>query len=667
MVLCSENCNDFDSLSIPDKVDIISDQYHCFKAMYNEVNDEGAADQQDVNKTSILGHSDTKVNSLVFTAPPSTKGVSIPVYDNCISGKCDCKYLLGGSETQLKPCRFAAVLFDTGRNATDDELKMYNGIVDGFGIISNVVEGYDNANYLSILSDVNKPKMDKIVNREISNGILEVVDEKPICIHALGAVDKPDGGIRPITDCSLPSGRCINDNVDDLVQSFSYKSVDDVVKMVNHGDFITVVDIKSAYRAVSIDPSHVQVQGLRWEIQGEQKFLVDKRLCFGLRCAPYYFNLISEFFFNVLTERYSLRVVNYLDDFAALGASYEECLFAQSTVIYFLRYLGFHISWNKITAPSQCAVYLGIIIDTSRMELRLPECKVQKTLNMLRKVGNSKCISRKNLECLTGLLAHCATVVRGGRTFCRRLYNLHKYALQKRIKLIRLGNEAREDISWWLSFIRTFNGKSAIKKPECTEEMVSDSSKKGFAVHFGTDWAYGSWDSSTLFDSECNHLVSPPMELDSLDRDNINVLELYPVVVGIQRWGPACTSRKITVVTDNLQVFHMVRTGRSVNSRCMQWLRVLFWHCVQYDLDLEPKYIRSEDNIIADTLSRVGYKSTTVKLASLLEPFEICCKDVLIEFFRSFTGGSQETEADDNEVGGGTVYMEESQEPVEVL
>lgn len=178
-------------------------------------------------------------------------------------------------------------------------------------------------------------------------------------------------------------------------------------------NYITVVDIKSAYRAVSINPDHVCLQGLRWNIDGEDKFLVDSRLCFGLRCAPYYFNLISEFIYNVLSERYSLRTVNYLDDFAAVGSSYDECIFAQTVVISSLRYLGFHISWGKISPPSQTAVYLGVIIDTKLMELRLPEGKIVKTLNLLEKVSGCKSISKKNLERLTGLLAHCSTVVRG--------------------------------------------------------------------------------------------------------------------------------------------------------------------------------------------------------------------------------------------------------------
>lgn len=284
--------------------------------------------------------------------------------------------------------------------------------------------------------------MDVIVKKEISNGVLEVVSEKPKCIHLLGAVGKPDGGIRLITDCSLPVGKCINDNMQGLTQKFSFKSVDSVVHLMEKGDYVTVVDIKSAYRAVSINPEHTQLQGLRWELDGEEKYIVDKRLCFGLRCAPFYFFLISEFIYNILTDSYNLRVVNYLDDFAAISSSYDEGLFAQNCIVCLLRFLGFHISWAKVLPPSQNATFLGIVIDTVALELRLPEGKLEKTLNMLKKVNGCKSVSKKNLEKLTGLLGHCSTVVRGGRTFCRRLYNLHKLALVKHLKVIRLSAEA---------------------------------------------------------------------------------------------------------------------------------------------------------------------------------------------------------------------------------
>lgn len=408
-----------------------------------------------------------------------------------------------------------------------------------------------------------------------------------------------------------------------------------------------------------MDPEHSKLQGLRWEVDGEEKYLIDKRLCFGLRCAPFYFFLISEFIYNILTNVYNLRVVNYLDDFAAISSDYNEGLVAQNIMVQLLRFLGFHVSWAKVLPPSQSAIFLGIVIDTVLLELRLPQGKLEKTLAMLNKVNGCCSISRKNLEKLTGLLGHCATVVRGGRTFCRRLYNLHKISLRNHLNVVRLGSAAKEDIDWWLKFIKVFNGKSAVKKPIYGLEMVSDSSREGYAVHLGIDWCYGNWKGDVMFDSHCGHHIVSPPELDENDLVNINVLELWPVVVGLKRWGELFRGHELTVVVDNMQVFYMLRTGRSVNSRCMTWLHDLFWICVNLDIDVNPAYIRSEDNIVADTLLRVRYNSTTVKLESLLSDYELCCKSELLLFYRGTSGCASGQEEQTDENFSRPVYLEE--------
>lgn len=167
----------------------------------------------------------------------------------------------------------------------------------------------------------------------------------------------------------------------------------------------------------------------------------------------------------------------------------------------------------------------------------MPEGKVSKAIAMLNKVIGCESISRKNLERLTGLLGHCSTVVRGGRTFCRRLYNLHKMCVLKHLKVVCLSSEAKDDIKWWLSFLRVFNGKSTVKKETFSYDMVSDSSLLGYAVHLGEDWVYGNWVEEPIFDSKCEHKCKAFPELSEKDIRNINVLEQWPVVVGICRRG----------------------------------------------------------------------------------------------------------------------------------
>lgn len=139
-------------------------------------------------------------------------------------------------------------------------------------------------------------------------------------------------------------------------------------------------------------------------------------------------------------------MVNYLDDFICVARSFELCLQAQSAIIKFLRFIGMQILWSKVTPPLQVTVYLGITIDYVLMELRLPEAKVIKLKKLVNEFRNRSTATKHQLECFSGLLAHCATVVRGGRTFCRRIYDAQKIASRTKSKCVRLNSLVKEDI-----------------------------------------------------------------------------------------------------------------------------------------------------------------------------------------------------------------------------
>lgn len=111
--------------------------------------------------------------------------------------------------------------------------------------------------------------------------------------------------------------------------------------------------------------------------------------------------------------------------------------------------------------------------------------------------------------------------------------------------------------------------------------------------------------------------------------------ELFPVVEGVRCWKSLFSGYMVVVVTDNLQVYHIIRTGRSVNKTCMKWVRELFWLCATNDIELCPEYIASCDNIIADSLSRLQYSRVAREIEGLIGSKELCCIDELFNFCRS--------------------------------
>lgn len=64
--------------------------------------------------------------------------------------------------------------------------------------------------------------------------------------------------------------------------------------------------------------------------------------------------------------------------------------------------------------------YLGVVIDLVNMRFRIREDKLVKAADQVKKLLRAKQCSRKDLERVTGFLAHLSVLVKGGRTFCRR-------------------------------------------------------------------------------------------------------------------------------------------------------------------------------------------------------------------------------------------------------
>ena len=574
-----------------------------------------------------------------FTTPVVEEVPEVVVYSDCIRGSCTCCHYIGNVPAQLKPCRAAPFLFGDGAIESiphDDRMYLWKGLVCGFDIVDpECPAAYTCSNYDSILSAEFRQEMTDLLVKEISEHKVSIVDSAPRCIHSLGAVVKANGKLRPITDCSRPDGSAINNYMESTFKSFSYNTVEDAVTLLDPGDFMAVVDISSAYRAVSINPDHVEFQGLSWDFGNGAQYLVDRRLCFGLRCAPNIFDAISTLIVEVSRARGAHRVINYLDDFLIMAPSHDECLRQRDIVASTIRHLGFGVSWSKVTPPSQVTTFLGITIDSVKMELSLPMEKVKKLQDLLLTLLNRGHATKKELECVGGLVSHCAYIVRGGRTFSRRIFDLSA-SYSRRSRRIPLSSEITADFEWWLAFCHVFNGRACMVRDLHPVPIVSDSSFCGFGAWAGLDWLAGFWkpeDIPSAFNGGCSHMMDPP--LFDKPAKNINVYELWPVVAGIHRWAPLYRNSCIHIVTDNMQVLAMINTGRSTNRMCMTWLREVFWTCFVNNIDLYATYIKSCDNVLADALSRAAYPGVLAKCSTLLADLNMCCSSVSREISSS--------------------------------
>ena len=73
--------------------------------------------------------------------------------------------------------------------------------------------------------------------------------------------------------------------------------------------------------------------------------------------------------------------------------------------------LGVPVATHKIEGPSTEVVFLGIILDTARFELRLPAAKLKHIQSLVETWYTRRSGPKREFESLLGHLSHTATVV----------------------------------------------------------------------------------------------------------------------------------------------------------------------------------------------------------------------------------------------------------------
>ena len=138
--------------------------------------------------------------------------------------------------------------------------------------------------------------------------------------------------------------------------------------------------------------------------------------------------------------------MHYSDDFLLIGpTSSPTCqrnlhIFTQACAD-----LGVPLAVEKAKGPSTQLTFLGILLDTNRMEIRLPNDKLQCIRTELASWLQKESATKQEILSLVGLLQHATKVVRSGRTFVAWMYQ--SAAKLKKLKYFtRLTQYFRSDL-----------------------------------------------------------------------------------------------------------------------------------------------------------------------------------------------------------------------------
>ena len=236
--------------------------------------------------------------------------------------------------------------------------------------------------------------------------------------------------------------------------------------------------------------------------------------------------------------------------------------------------------------PTTSLVFLGILIDTNRSELRLPSDKLANLITLIQAWMGKKSCTRKELESLLGHLSHAATVIPQGRTFLCSLFSLLPLASLPCHNL-RLNLSAKADIKWWGMFLSNWNGRSFFPVPIASIHVTSDASGcfgcGGFSIPHG--WFQAQW---------------PDRWRDT----HITAKELLPVVIAAALWGDKWAGQCVCFNSDNMAVVDLLRSRTTKDTLVMHLLRCLSFYAAFYRFNFESRHIPGSQNTAADAISR---------------------------------------------------------------
>ena len=316
--------------------------------------------------------------------------------------------------------------------------------------------------------------------KEVSNGHTAGPFQTPpipnLQCFPLGIVPKKDGTWRIIMDLSSPHGSSINDYISKEEFSLHYATFDPALSLVarNGKDALMAkLDIKHAFRLCLVCLEDRELLGTHWQGQ----YYIDLRLPFGMRSSPYLFNRLADAFEWLLKTNYHIQdLMHYLDDYFTVGpANSLVCAHHIHTITQVASQVGITLALNKLEGPTTQLVFLGILIDTTCMETSLPGDKLHELLSELRSWSSCKKCRKRELLSLIGKLNFACRVIPAGRIFLRRLIDLSTQARLPHHH-VTMNCEARRDISWWLRFLPSWNGRAIIPAPTGRDPQIWNSS-----------------------------------------------------------------------------------------------------------------------------------------------------------------------------------------------
>ena len=356
-------------------------------------------------------------------------------------------------------------------------------------------------------------------------------------------------------------------------------------------------DMTSAFRNLGIMRRHWRylIMIAKSPFDGKWYQFADKCLPFGASISCAIFQKFSNCVAHIVKYlSQGKRNVNYLDDFLFVALLQYLCNHQMRTFLKVCEMINFPVSPEKTFWATERLVFLGMLIDTIKQCVSIPVDKLKKGVELIETVMSKQKMTVRQMQKFCGFLNFLGKGIVPGRAFTRRMY-AYTGNNMKPHHHIRVNKEIKSDLNTWLIFLKH---PQAFCRPfiDFSADLIADRSNMytdaSGAIGLGgicqKSWMHQVW--SKKFLAVC--------------KPSIEYLELFAVVAGVLAWIHRFRNRRVILFCDNQSVCSMINHTTSSCKNCMVLVRALVLKSLLENVRVFAHYVKSSENIFADSLSR---------------------------------------------------------------
>ena len=393
-------------------------------------------------------------------------------------------------------------------------------------------------------------------------------------------VPKKDSGYRLILNLK-PLNKFIK------YQKFKMDNIDSLIKMLRPSDWLSLVDMKSAYSHIQMSKSCFSFLQFRWK----NRFFFFNSLPFGIANGPIFFVRVTKGIMNYLCRNF-IEILFYIDDTFIKNASRDQLLRDIEKTLDTFQKCGFTINWKKLVlTPMQELIFLGFVINTIDYTISITQDKKSDILDLLDKIlkHKQKKFSIRFLGKVIGKLVSIFLACPEGPLYYRNLERLKLRSLCKSRDnwnaRIRIDHDSIPKLKWWRTYLsHMIVCRHLVEKPH-TISMYCDVSSFGWGAVVNNTQVQG------MFSEKFKKL-------------SINSKELMAVYYGVLCHTKILQNPVVLFHSDNTTAVSTISKLGSMDKFHNVLTRKLYKHCKQNDIILKICFIFGKSNIKADFSSR---------------------------------------------------------------